>query len=111
MRRILIPSLLFTLSIAAIALAESSNEPPGCAEEGGGEVPVAIHSSPPGAHLRFVKGGETVTRGRTPFARVLPAGEYEIIATIAGGKGGNKQEKRKLALRSGEAASLVIRFD
>lgn len=95
------------LCVPLSSFAERGGDPPGCAEEGGGEVPVAIHSTPAGVHLRFVQDGETVTRGRTPFARLLPAGEYKVIATAGRGK----QETKKLDAKAGEAVALVFRFD
>jgi len=102
-------SIAMTLPLLSprFVAGQGHDAPPGCAEEGTGEVPVAIHSNPSGVHLRFVQDGETRTRGRTPFARLLPAGEYEVIATA--GKG--KQERRTLVARQGEAVALVFRFD
>lgn len=77
-----------------------------CKFEASGEVPVAIQSDPPGAILRIRKGGKTVARGRTPFARLLAPGSYEVLVDAARGE----PQRRTFEAREGEAVALVVRF-
>jgi hypothetical protein len=77
-----------------------------CKDEATGDVPVAIQSDPAGAILRIRKDGKVVARGRTPFARLLPPGRYELVVDAARGE----PQRRVFEARMGEAVALVIRF-
>jgi hypothetical protein len=98
--------LFFAAVHAARADRDAAAEDGSCKIEETGEVPVAIQSDPPGAILRIRSEGKTVARGRTPFARLLPPGRYELIVDAARGE----PQRRVFEARKGEAFALVVRF-
>jgi hypothetical protein len=98
--------LAFAAVHAARADRDAAAEDGTCKIEDTGEVPVAIQSDPPGAILRIRREGKTVARGRTPFARLLPPGRYELIVDAARGE----PQRRVFEAREGEAVALVVRF-
>ena len=97
-----------TIALVALSSARADDDAPegSCKIEPAGEVPVAIQSDPPGAILLIRRGGETVARGRTPFAGLLAPGRYDLVVDAARGE----PQRRTLEAREGEAVALIVKF-